>query len=122
MTEHTPTRCSETIMRDFHSYPCSRKAAITRDGKGYCRQHDPVARKEKSDAAYAKWKTDAELRRKVEAEKRHKINCHDDLVEALEAVMYRPHVDTCSSELGEYQCDCHVNIARKALAKAKVSS
>jgi hypothetical protein len=30
---------------------CERPVTVTRDGKGYCWQHDPVRRKEESDAA-----------------------------------------------------------------------
>lgn len=35
------------------SRPCSRKGRIERDGKLYCRQHDPVAKAKRDTAAYA---------------------------------------------------------------------
>lgn len=38
--------CSKQVYTDSYSRPiraCSRKAVVERDGKGYCKQHDPVA-------------------------------------------------------------------------------
>ena len=36
-------------------HQCPRKATVQRDGKGYCRQHDPEAVKARSDESMAKW-------------------------------------------------------------------
>ena len=44
------------------------------------------------------------------------------LREALERIGKRGHLDTCSCALGDYPCDCHVAIARAALAKAAALS
>lgn len=38
--------------------PCTHKAKVERDGKWYCGQHDPVAKKEKRDAQLAKWRAE----------------------------------------------------------------
>jgi hypothetical protein len=38
-----PNLCSETHWNGY-GYPlkqCSRRVSVTRDGKGYCKQHDP---------------------------------------------------------------------------------
>ena len=39
--------CSARVNRDSwgRSSPCSRRPTVTRDGKGYCTQHDPEAQK-----------------------------------------------------------------------------
>lgn len=48
--------CSATIFGErVHSWSCPRKAVVQRDGKGWCKQHDPLAvkaRRDKSHAAY----------------------------------------------------------------------
>lgn len=49
--------CSATVFGPrVHSWQCSRTATVERDGKWYCRQHDPEAKKarrEKSNASFA---------------------------------------------------------------------
>ena len=37
-------------------YACSRKGVIERDGKWYCRQHDPVSKAERDKASMEKWR------------------------------------------------------------------
>ena len=37
---------------------CSRKATVEREGKGYCKQHDPVRRKELQDEKEKKWRAE----------------------------------------------------------------
>lgn len=60
MNVDAPTRtCCEQIRIPGNKWrsrckPCTHKAKVERDGKWYCGQHDPVARKEKQDAKYAK--------------------------------------------------------------------
>lgn len=44
MSKHTPEPCCKEV---WHSsiqrrLPCSRNGGVTRDGKSYCAQHDPV--------------------------------------------------------------------------------
>lgn len=53
------TQCSKRIYSgqrwDIMGHPCSRKAVVERDGKAYCRQHDPEVerlRRAKQEAEY----------------------------------------------------------------------
>ena len=62
------TKCSATVWRSRGSgwgstVPCSRNGSVIRDGKHYCKQHDPeaiaaktAARRAASDAEYAERK------------------------------------------------------------------
>lgn len=49
------TRCSAHVHNDFgvSFRQCIRRAVVTRNGKGYCRQHDPHAAAERRAAADA---------------------------------------------------------------------
>jgi len=42
-------RCDTRIHSGFLSHQCPRNGVIERDGKFYCRQHDPVAVQQKRD-------------------------------------------------------------------------
>lgn len=53
--EKMKKRCQATFMDGYHSRQCSRSACIEREGKVYCKQHDPVAVKARDDARSAKW-------------------------------------------------------------------
>lgn len=44
--------------------PCTRKGKVEREGKWYCGQHDPVARKERNDKARAEHDARWEAQRK----------------------------------------------------------
>lgn len=48
-------RCCENVFDGWHHHPCSRKGVIERDGKWYCKQHDPEAVKARRAASDAKW-------------------------------------------------------------------
>ncbi len=48
-------RCDTRIYSEFRSHPCTRNGAVERDGKFYCRQHDPVAVRQRDDARRAAW-------------------------------------------------------------------
>lgn len=37
------TGCAHMVHRNFHNYPCSRRGAVERDGRMWCKQHDPEA-------------------------------------------------------------------------------
>jgi hypothetical protein len=50
-------RCSATVSdsQGWHRYQCNNEAKVERDGKSYCRIHDPEyikAKREKRDLAY----------------------------------------------------------------------
>ena len=48
-------RCDTRIYSEFRSHPCTRNGAVERDGKFYCRQHDPVAVRQRDDARRVAW-------------------------------------------------------------------
>lgn len=48
-------QCSETLFRDYSRYSCSRRGVVMREGKSYCKQHDPVAVAARQDARRAVW-------------------------------------------------------------------
>lgn len=34
-------RCSQVVMKEYHAWQCERSGVVERNGKHYCRQHDP---------------------------------------------------------------------------------
>lgn len=63
--------CSATVFGPrVHSWQCTRRAAVTRNGKKYCRQHDPVAvaakRQAQEDARKAEERREEDLLRAAE--------------------------------------------------------
>jgi len=48
-------KCSARVFQDFRYYGCERSAKVDRDGKGYCKQHDPVYIAEKQRAREQAW-------------------------------------------------------------------
>jgi hypothetical protein len=60
-------RCCGTTFDGWRNHPCSAKGKIERDGKKYCKRHDPVnvlekmkKRQEKYDAENKLWKKEYE--------------------------------------------------------------
>jgi hypothetical protein len=51
-------QCCVDVWSDYVHHQCSRSAVVIRDGKPYCRQHDPVAQAEKKQAAQAKYEAE----------------------------------------------------------------
>ncbi|MFA4974910.1 MAG: hypothetical protein WC683_20090 [bacterium] len=47
-------KCSERIFRDYTHYPCQHPAVVERDGKWYCKIHDPEYVKAKREEWAAK--------------------------------------------------------------------
>lgn len=88
---------------------CTRRAAVEREGRLYCRQHDPEAKEKRRQAAEARWRADADdqARLILIADAGHKIiavarlaarqqaSWDDvaDAVAALEALHSRPAND-----------------------------
>lgn len=58
-------KCCENVMTYVGNWPrshqCTRNAVVIREGKPYCKQHDPDAVKARQDARKVKW--DAEMER-----------------------------------------------------------
>ena len=53
-------RCSREVPGEgrwgvFHMHQCTRKATVERNGKPFCKTHDPVAIKERDDARHREW-------------------------------------------------------------------
>ena len=72
MTDDTTARACSTNVYDRgcfgRSHQCERAASVERAGKFFCKQHDPVAIKAKSDARTAKWEAEfaaSQTRRKL---------------------------------------------------------
>lgn len=53
-------RCSGKVFDGFRDARCSFMGKVCRDGKWYCKRHDPVAIAEKDAARHAQW--EAELK------------------------------------------------------------
>lgn len=52
-------KCSEHVYHGsgcFSVHQCARNGVVERDGKFYCRQHDPVAVRQREDDRRAKWR------------------------------------------------------------------
>lgn len=75
---------------------CRRAAVVARDGKGYCKQHDPVAVAEKRKAQSVKWEAESKAReagyRRRAAEE---SACVGIPTEALEAGAIAELVEAC---------------------------
>lgn len=60
------TCCTASVRRGsgWHTYrePCKRRGVVTRDGKPYCKQHDPVERKARQERRYAEFKKKGDRR------------------------------------------------------------
>ena len=55
-------QCSKQIPNDsrgFHYHSCSKKAVVERDGKLYCRIHDPEYIRAKQEKANVKWQKES---------------------------------------------------------------
>lgn len=42
------TKCCAMVWQGWHRYPCGNKASVEREGKFYCKVHDPVRIEEKA--------------------------------------------------------------------------
>ena len=83
---------------------CSRKASVERDGKPYCRQHDPVAIAERQKATSKR--LDAQTKEHIARVRLE--GAAPDMLAALEAV-----VSVADRNTAEF------SLARAAIAKAK---
>lgn len=80
----------------FH--PCTRNASIVRNGKPYCKQHDPERLAEQNRIRQAKW--DAERKARNEEYRRRdaeKAACTGIPTEALESGAVRKLIDGVSN-------------------------
>ncbi len=87
MSEHTP-QCREFVWPrgSFHKTKCSRKGVVERDGKLYCKQHDPLAIAAKRQAENEKFEMKYAANKEKTRRQRAIINaCEGIPTEALEA-------------------------------------
>lgn len=63
-------RCAKMVYSSgmFHGTMCSRAGTIERDGKLWCKQHDPERVAARRAAQAAKWDAEHQAQREVEAE------------------------------------------------------
>lgn len=99
----------------FHPQQCQKNAVVERNGKWYCKIHDPVYIKQKNDASMQKW----EEKWKAEEHKHHMQRLAPELLEALEKLA-ADYEKIANNPTGN-QLEIHPNlVAAKALiAKAK---
>lgn len=48
-------RCDGRVHSGWRVHQCARNGVVEHDGKFYCRQHDPVAVRQRDDARRAAW-------------------------------------------------------------------
>lgn len=88
MTDATKMQpaCSAKVWDGWRRTPCARAGKVERDGKWFCRQHDPVAiaaRRAKSDAIYRARMAAADAAR---AEAKRKDDLANACVEAIRQI------------------------------------
>lgn len=83
-------QCSKWIYREAHdggSSNCTRRGVIQRDGKWYCRQHDPVAVKASANKRDAAWRTKWDAQDQAAKERAHKLATWEALWDACRATV-----------------------------------
>ena len=59
---HCVYQVAETWTNAPMSHQCARRWKVERDGKGYCKQHDPEAFTARRIASFAKWDAEMEVK------------------------------------------------------------
>ena len=102
----------------YRSQQCAKNGKFVRDGKHYCKTHDPVSIKEKNnarnDAYEVAYERRCNLRNEVEqkrAEEKRKVEMFDALLDALKDAY--PHIANY-----EVRCSIGVLIAKAIGAKS----
>lgn len=73
-------RCVDLIFNGLRFAQCSRRGVVTRDGRLWCRQHDPEAVKARREKSNAEWRE--------ESARRERLRIHaDKLKDAREKVI-----------------------------------
>ena len=116
-------KCSADVHNDFgvgfHS--CLRQGIIQRDGKLYCKTHDPVEVEKRDDARNAKWKAESEAsdfhrRRKLELwQKGEKYDALKTRMDNLETVLQQLLSFCDKNSEGETDFERAIIEARKIL-------
>ena len=116
--------CSAGVWQGWRSLSCSRKGKIERDGKWYCKQHDPVAIKARRDETDRKYREHWQKLRdaqKVDKANQHKLATYDELLEALEEIDrdVKAAADYCDDRGARNLFQLVQETARAAIKKAK---
>lgn len=75
------TRCEKSVfVSTIHSYQCTRKWKVERNGHRYCRQHDPAAIKARDEARHNKWRKQWNLQEKAHKNKQYAYKAIDTLL------------------------------------------
>jgi hypothetical protein len=83
MSDTNQQKCSYQIFGSYRYRPCVRNGVIEREGKLYCRQHDPVAKNEAQERRRVKYQAELD-----EQMKKHRlIVAAPALLEALEEMV-----------------------------------
>ena len=123
-------QCSKAVWygSGFRSRPCSRMATVERNGKSYCKQHDPervaAKRKERSEAWDRKW-AEREQRQKEATQQQAALERKAALVEELVAALRQ--ISSHDGERWDYEAPdpfaerkpSQDEIAQAAIAKAE---
>lgn len=56
--------CCARVFGDYRLYPCSRKGSVERDGKWYCKQHDPEAIRVKDAIRSTKYDRERQIQKR----------------------------------------------------------
>lgn len=91
MASETKQACSKRIMRGYTLTTCGADGRVEREGKWYCKRHDPVAIKAKDEAKYATRSAEWAARRKEQDRINLCVQFHERLVEALQHDHWRNH-------------------------------
>lgn len=132
MNEYTKgEQCSTKVSGSggWYSYQCQKKPTVTRNGKSYCKIHDPEYIKEKDRLSREKWdKEGIEIQKKADRHQAIAIVCEGldtetlnkltpsllraapKLLEALESVLW---------DLEQRAMPNDLNFIRQAIAEAK---
>ena len=90
-------RCIATVSADWRdggAHRCTRRGVIARDGKLYCRQHDPVAIERKILATNAANRARWDARNNAERIRDHRLATWEALLEgAREAALWIANLD-----------------------------
>ena len=94
MTTATKVQCAANVWRRGWPRPCSVKSTVERDGKTYCRYHDPDAvdarrtdRQKRWEAAEGVYRERLGRNTAAQAEKTRKADAYTELVTVLEALI-----------------------------------
>jgi uncharacterized Zn finger protein (UPF0148 family) len=117
MTTDKP-RCSEDVWDGgFRPHRCRNSGSVERDGKWYCKVHDPIARKERQERRDEEYRAEQERqlarRRKREAERRIETIRGATLDEAMEIHAVKERVERLEECLSWMLGNYKLTLARK---------